>query len=345
MAYIKANGKSISSGGGGSNPFAEELILASVNNTSATIRAFGIDTETDLGNFYTSSTATGGFLKIKELKQINCIALISEGGSYLDIVDIETRTSKYTLPSFNANVMDVDVFENFLIIVGKFTGYIKIIDLNTNLTMSGFPTFDNPIYTVNVLNDGRIVFWGSFTNNLKVIDFNTKSTISGYPTYSISMFAPNSSSIVPVGAIYNNSDCIFVVSDISVGNNYRRVSVNINSKVENFNSISTGSINYPPVYWTGDKFLLGGQDTTFQNEGHITSSGSYSSNVNGTGALAVYVVSNKKRTFRYVLNQSSTTLRKFTYAGMSSPVSLTFGINTTQHYRTAVLVTDLLKGT
>jgi hypothetical protein len=271
--------------------------------------------------------------------------LISEGGSYLDIIDINTRTTKYSLASFNNTVMDVAVYKNFLIVVGKFTDYIRVIDLDTNIQITGFPSFNNVIYSVSVFPDGRMVFWGAFTNCLRVIDFSTKTTISGYPTYILSMFAPSITSIMPHSVIYNNSDCIFLFSDTGVGNNYRRISINVNTKLEVYNSVGLGSVNYPAVYWNGEYFTFGGQNTSTQNEVRIINSGGVSSLVNGTSALAVFVVSNKKRTFRYVLNQSSTTLKKFTYVGMTSPTDLTFGINTTQHYRTAVLVTDLLKGT
>lgn len=327
-----------------SNPFGEELILAPANYNSSSIRAFGIDTETDLGVFYTASISH--FAKILELKEIRNIALLGSNGNYLELFNIDSRTIEYIMPTFDNFVNDCVVYNNFLIVGGNFTNYLKVIDLNTMLEISGFPTFDGAIYGLSVLNDGRLACVGNFTNNLKIINFNTKEEIAGYPTYSYNFSGNNNNRLVTISEIINNSNLLFVFQDVGTSSNYRRVIVDINSKTEVYNTAGTNSSSEQSFSFDGNRMGAGGNNTSTQNEIWINSSGGISSVGNGTSNLALWVVANKARTHRYVKGSNNTNLYKFTYSGTTAIDTFTFNPNYTHmDIATQALVTDLLKGT
>ena len=340
MGYSKVNNKQLSNEV--VNPFAQELILAVNSNDGTGIRAFGIDTQTDLGVFYSSSTATGSIIRIRELNAIRAIAVMSVSGNYVDIVDVDTRTSKYTLPTFNNRVYDVAVIGNYLIFVGAFTNYFKVIDLTTKLEITGFPSFDGEIRSIQALPDGRLVIWGRFTNYFKVIDFYKKQEITGYPTYNFSLSAGNFRNELE---ITNGSEAIILYRENNGGNEYFvALKININTKLEMLHS-PTGVYNTTdnPLYWDGNRFRGGGSNTITQNELNINSSGGGSGISLAEAFLATWSVSNKARSNRYVRKPYTNNLYKYTYDGTTAVTTLTFACADSEGYNKHAIVTDLLK--
>lgn len=346
MSISKLNGKSIESAVA-SNTFAEELILSVDNLGNSGIRAFGIDTETDLGLFYTSASATGSITRLKELKSIRAIAVMTTAGNYLDIVDVDTRTSKYTLPTFNSYVNDVIVIDNYLVVVGNFTNFLKVIDLDTMLEITGFPAMAGYLFAVDSTKDGRIAVFGDFTNHFRVFDIYSKAEITGYPTYSLTIGHNYSSFTLRCELnIYNSSEINILFQDKAASSNYRTIRIDINSKSQLSDSLSSIKSNsYQPFYWDGTRYRGGGDNSINEQEINVTSGGSISQVALAESFNAVWVVYNKARTHRYSKKDGNSNLYKYTYSGTSSISTLTVSGNNVTSNRCSAIVTDLLKGT
>lgn len=337
MSYAKVNNKQLSSEV--VNPFAEELAIFRDGNN---LRAIGLDTETDLGNFINVGFATYRFFELKENRAI----AVCGSGTNFKIFDIDNQTQKFasiTLDNYSTKVLE---YGSLLIICGNFTNYLKIIDLNTMLEISGFPSLDGIVWDASITSDGRLCLFGNFTNRIKVIDVNTKQEISGFPTYTFDAYFNYTSSSTRVSycQVVNGNEFVINYQDSSDSDVYMKA-INLETKTEvrSHSKAESGSHSNSYLFFDGVGWLhcsnnISSNQKRFHN---AVSGGIGQTTIDTSSALGINAFVNKLRTNYYFIRQHTNELMKYDYSNNAKLTSVTLG----KSYSTVAwtIVTDLLK--
>lgn len=329
MAIGKINNIDLSGGGGGNTPLFNEDVILYCSFGGTQIRAFGVETYTDLGVFYTSPQP---IYRIKENYLDKSISVFCSNSPYITIIDVYGNAKYTNLTQPNSRVWDASIYEGNIYMVGQFTDRHRLVNLsnNTIANTSNLPSLNNLAYSCDVTTSGYVGVFGDFTNRFKVFDLNTLTEITGYPSIAeipLVNFTSNTH-LLPLVALSEQKEWAVCFRDTSYTQRGKVIGISSKSLSHNISVAGTLSTkNNVSFISDGNKVYFGNDSVATNNvfTFNIAEGNSTDLSVMGLPDRPSFIISNPKQTETFIGVNSN--IYRYSYVGISLVGTYSLGLS------------------